>query len=440
MIDDDGKQQMISALLRQELVMAMGCTEPAACALAGAKAAELLDGKPDKVRIHTTRDILKNAMGVHIPGFDQKGVKAAVCLGIAIADASRGLDILSTISPSQKQYAAELIPELELVQNPLPLYIKVALSNSTHSSVAVISGSHTNFSHTERDGVVLEDKIIENVKQGMIDSQYVAKLTLSDIIAYSGNMAEDIEALLGKAIDINMRIAEQSLKKEYGLSVGKVLIKDLSRPPKSLDDAYNLGAALAAGGSDARMAGCQLPVMINSGSGNQGMALSIPIAVVARYLGKTQHEIAQALCIGELVGLMLSARKGRLSAQCGAFTAAIGTGCGLAFLQGGTRETMERVVNNMIGNLTGIVCDGAKMTCALKIYSCLHSAFLAIKLAFAGLSPDSECGIIGDDMDDSVNNLSHLTHDGMEHVDRNILDIMLDKERCSSSFEEKASF
>ncbi|QTQ15093.1 serine dehydratase subunit alpha family protein [Treponema parvum] len=422
---------MISDLLKQEMILAMGCTEPAACALAGAKAAELLDGRPVKIEIYTTRDILKNAMGVHIPGFDKKGVKAAVCLGIAVADVSEGLDILSTVSPVQKQYASGLNPDLELIQSNLPLYIKVVLSNEKHSSVAVISGSHTSFSHIEKDGVVLKDKAVDSIGH-KIDPDQVEKLTLSDIVTYSKNMPKEIEILLEKAIDVNMKIAEQSLNEEYGLSVGKTLMKELPPYPKTLQDAYNLGAALAAGGSDARMAGCQLPVMINSGSGNQGMTLSIPIAVVAKYLKKSQRDTAQALCIAELVGLMLSAKKGRLSAQCGAFTAAIGTGCGLAFLQGGTKKVMERVVDNMIGNLTGIVCDGAKMTCALKIYSCLQSAFLSIKLAFAGLSPDAECGIIGNDMENSVDNLSYITHDGMEQVDKNILDIMLNKEKCAS--------
>ena len=235
-------------------------------------------------------------------------------------------------------------------------------------------------------------------------------MTVGDVIGYATDMPQEIEDLLLQAIDTNLKISQESLNNPYGLSVGKTLMKDFHYPPENYLEALNVGAALAAGGSDARMAGCQLPVVINSGSGNQGITLTVPLAVVAGYLKKTPKETAQALCIAELIGLVLTAIKGRLSAQCGAFTAATGMGCGLAWMQGGDEAVLERVIKNMVGDLAGVICDGAKMTCALKIYSCVQSAYLASKLALDGLAPTPECGIIGEDAKKTLGNLSQLTH------------------------------
>jgi len=426
-------KQYINSVLHQELILAMGCTEPAACALAGAKAAELFAGKPGKVVVKTTRDILKNAMGVSIPGFHKKGVGAAVALGVAIADTSLGLDILSHISETQKQEADALSIDVELVEEPTPLYIRVELFGKEHSSVAVVSGSHTNFSHLEQDGHVLKHEDVVGVSAKEIDLSLLSAMTVGDVIGYATDMPQEIEDLLLQAIDTNLKISQESLNNPYGLSVGKTLMKDFHYPPENYLEALNVGAALAAGGSDARMAGCQLPVVINSGSGNQGITLTVPLAVVAGYLKKTPKETAQALCIAELIGLVLTAIKGRLSAQCGAFTAATGMGCGLAWMQGGDEAVLERVIKNMVGDLAGVICDGAKMTCALKIYSCVQSAYLASKLALDGLAPTPECGIIGEDAKKTLGNLSQLTHDGMEPTDKTILSIMLGKKEKQES-------
>lgn len=425
------KKTYISAILKQELILAMGCTEPAACALSGAKASELLIGdKPTSITVETTRDILKNAMGVNIPGVEKKGVCAAVALGVAIRDTSYGLDILSHITEAQKKEADGYQVKLNLVEEDTPLYIKVILSDGKHTSMAVVSQNHDHFSYLEQDGKVLSvDPKEANRKPKKLDIKELTELSMDDIIEYAKHMDNDIEALLLEALSTNMKIAEESLKEPYGLSVGKTLMKDCTYPPKSLSDAFNAGAALAAGGSDARMAGCQLPVMINSGSGNQGITLTVPIAVLGTYLQKTDREKAEALCIAELTALVLTAIKGRLSAQCGAFTAATGLGCGVAWLQGGDGKTMEKVITNMVGDLAGVICDGAKMTCALKIYSCVQSAYLASKLALNGYAPTAECGIIGDDAQNTLKNLAHLTHEGMEPTDKTILSIMVGKQK-----------
>lgn len=405
--------------------MAMGCTEPAACALAGAKAATLLEGWPTSVVVRTTRDVVKNAMGVSIPGFHKKGVGAAVALGVAVRDVSRGLDILSGLTEEQKRTADGLSVDVRLVEETVPLYIRVELTGTGHSSVAVVSGSHTNFSYLECDGRVLQEESEIVPEREGVDLSW---MTVGDVIAYAASMPKEIETLLLDAASTNLKIARQSLSGPYGLAVGKTLMKDLHEPPENLQEALDVGAALAAGGSDARMAGCQMPVVVNSGSGNQGLVLTVPLAVIAGYLKKCPTETAEALCMAELVGLVLTSYKGRLSAQCGAFTAAIGMGCGLAWLQGGDEAALERVIQNMVGDLAGVICDGAKMTCALKIHSCVQSAYLASKLALQGIAPTPECGIIGEDAKKTMGNLSRLTHGGMEPTDRTILSIMMGKQ------------
>jgi L-cysteine desulfidase len=418
----------LSTLLKQEMILAMGCTEPAACALAGARASELLGCKPEKVSVKTTRDILKNAMGVSIPGFHKKGVGAAVALGVAGHDTALGLDILSLITEEQKKVADSLDVAIDLVDVGTSLYILVELEGEGHHTAAAIGGEHTHFCHLEKDGkVLLDEDVDDNGTARKIDNSFMETLTMHDILDYSAHMPSDIQKLLLDAIDTNMRISKESLKAQYGLGVGRSLMKGYHYPPRSYPEALDVGAALAAGGSDARMAGCQMPVVINSGSGNQGITLTVPIAVVSEYLGKSDRDTAQALCIAELTGLVLTALKGRLSAQCGAFTAATGMGCGLAWLNGGDEDVLERVIKNMVGNLVGVICDGAKMTCALKIHSCVESAYLASKLALEGQAPTPECGIVGEDAKATLGNLSKLTHAGMEPTDHTILSIMLGK-------------
>jgi L-cysteine desulfidase len=206
---------------------------------------------------------------------------------------------------------------------------------------------------------------------------------------------------------------------------------DLPKEPTTLREAYALGAVYASAASDARMAGCPLPVVINSGSGNQGITVSVPLLVMARYLGTDEDHLVRALCTSHLVALVLTAKKDRLSALCGAFTAAIGTACGLVYLLGGDVDAMDRAVNNMVGNLTGIICDGAKGTCALKIYSSVEAAAVSCRLALGGISPRDESGIVGKDALQSFSYLTQISHEGMEQTDRTILAIMMGKqEQC----------
>ncbi|MDC7242412.1 MAG: L-serine ammonia-lyase, iron-sulfur-dependent, subunit alpha, partial [Sphaerochaetaceae bacterium] len=405
-------------LLNKELVIAMGCTEPAASALAGARAAELLEGDVDKIYVETSRDMVKNAMGVGIPNCKNKGIQAAVSLGVAGRSIENGLGILSDVSQDQRDRASKYKVELTMVEDVPPLYIKVTLKNDNHESVAIVSGNHSYFSYLKKDGKVLVDEPLSKVSEKGKDSNFMADVSLDEIVDFATNLPKESSDLLIGAATTNLAISHHALTKEYGLAVGKHTYETLNDPPTSLDEALSLGATLAASASDARMAGCPFPVVINSGSGNQGITITLPIYTLAKYLNKTDDQLASALCIGELVGLGLTAKKDRLSALCGAFTAAIGTACGMVYLLDGTTSEMNRAINIMIANLTGIICDGAKNTCALKIYSCVQSADLALRLAMKGSSPSEESGIVGMDSVHSIDYLSRISHEGMEQTDK----------------------
>ena len=408
----------------------MGCTEPAASALAGAKAGSLLGDIPTSVEVVTSRDMVKNAMGVGLPNCSLKGIQAAVALGVCGGSVEKGLSILSEIGEEQLAQAKQLSVSLSISSSVPSLYIKVTAHKGTHSSVAVISGEHDRFSFLQKDDEVLLNLPVDTCSSVLeeADEDLIGRATLADLLAYAEAAPREAIALCLDAKDTNLAIAEHAIRNEYGLSVGRIAAESLNQEPGSLSEAFSLASALAAAASDARMAGCPLPVIINSGSGNQGITLTVPLAVVASYLKTSDETLGKALVLSELVGLSLTARKNRLSALCGAFTAAIGTACGLVYLLDGDLEIMDRAINTMIGNLTGIICDGAKMTCSLKIYSCVEAANLACKLAFRGYSPGNESGIVGRSSLESMDFLSRISREGMEETDKTILSIMLGKQ------------
>ncbi len=446
------KERLI-ALLKKEMVPAMGCTEPAAAALAGAKARELLcaqkENSYDSVRacsveraqVFASRDIVKNAMGVSIPNCELKGILAAIALGISGGDSSKSLSILSNVSQKQKEEASLIDIELVLVSNVPPLFVSVKVFGkdskeaSLHEAVATIAGEHDRFSHLEKDGVVLLDLPLEsekassNVQEKENDRDFLKTLKLDDIIEFSNHISVNDVPFVLDAVKTNLYIAKHAIEGEFGLQVGKTTLEDdIDKEPESLAQAFDIAASYAAAGSDARMSGCSMPVVINSGSGNQGITVTVPIYIVSKYLGCNDEKLVRAVCVSQLVALSLTARKNRLSALCGAFTASIGTSCAYVYLLGGDRKTMDRAVNTMVGNLTGIICDGAKNTCALKIYSCLQASALSVKLALKGFAPGPECGIVGSDCLESMSHLSRISCEGMEETDKTIMSIMMDKQ------------
>lgn len=417
-------------VLTRELRVAMGCTEPAAAALCGSKAAELLGEPITSLTVSVSGEVLKNAMGVGIPNTPLKGIKAAVALGAALGHSGEGLNILASITEETTRIAQTFAVTLRVKADVPPLYISVEAQGPNHHSLATISGEHERFSELHLDGEVLLSLPLDGCSATLeeVDEAILSKATLGDILTWVDQAPQKAHNLVLGALATNLAIAEHSLSGDYGLTVGKTISAGYEKEAHSLDQALAWGSALAAAASDARMAGCSLPVVINSGSGNQGITLTVPLAPVATFIKASDEELARALLVGQLVGLSLTAHKNRLSALCGAFTAAIGTACSLVYLLGGTQEQMDLAFNTMVGNLTGIICDGAKGTCALKIHSSVEAAHLAVKLALKGVGADGKSGIVGSSSQESTDFLARLMHEGMGKTEETILSIMLGRE------------
>lgn len=416
-------------LLKKEMMPAMGCTEPAAAALCGAKAHELLGaGELESLRINASRDMVKNAMGVGIPSSPLKGLGVAVALGYAVGSTKDGLSILSALTNGQVEEAKEIKTELSMVHDVPPLYVSVtAKSVDGRESTAAISGEHDRFCLLEKNGEVLLSLPLDPSEGSDADEDILRELTFEEVMEFADTVDVGELSFVRDAIRTNYEIADFSIEGNFGLEVGKTMLEGIREPLTSLKDAFSKGAALAAAGSDARMSGCPMPVIINSGSGNQGITVTVPVKVVADYLGCTEERAIRAVCISEIVGLILTAKKNRLSALCGVFTAAIGTACAWVYLLGGDSRMMNMAINTMVGNLSGIICDGAKSTCALKIYSSLECASMSVRLALKGLSPGSESGIVGGKISETIENLSRLCNEGMKATDETVMSIMINK-------------
>ena len=423
-------RKRIDLILERDVIEAMGCTEPAAAALAGAKAAELFGMKPDSGIAVVSPNMMKNSMGVSIPGSSLRGIEAAVSLGVAIHDSSAGLSVLSSATDSDRQAAAAFPLKVEIDETVPSLYVKVSVFGAGHSASAVISGEHDRFTSLELDGRELPDAPLFFPEcRSFSEDSFLSTLTIQDVIDYASSLSPAIVRLLGRAVDENMAISRAGTEEEWGLSAGRMMMASLPEKPGTLDEAMRMAAAAAAAGSDARMAGSALPVMINSGSGNLGITVTVPVAIVASYLGKSRSEMLSAVAISELVSLILTSYKDRLSALCGAFTASIGTACAYASLLGGDAAMMDAAINNMVGNLSGIICDGADNTCALKIYSSLIAASVSVQLALSGHRAGAESGIVGNDSLSTIDHLTRISREGMEETNRTIIRIMMEKRR-----------
>ncbi|MDR3172923.1 MAG: L-serine ammonia-lyase, iron-sulfur-dependent, subunit alpha [Treponema sp.] len=417
-------------LFREELITAMGCTEPAAVALAGAAARESLGVPPDMILIRASRDIIKNTMNVGIPNTPLKGITAAAALGITIGNPAGGLNILSGLCEEQESAAARLtrsgIIKLELVKDVPSVFIEICLEKGDKNITARIVDKHDRVEIFNTNKEIISNQVKPADKTGVLAPEKIFSFVNTVDL-------EKIEFLIDAA-EVNLNLAEHSARVGYGIKVGKTMLSGGSNG----DDLFHLGASLAAAASDARMAGCSKPVIINSGSGNQGITVSVPVLILARGLGKSRDETARALCLSQLIALMLTERKDRLSALCGVFTAAVGTGAGFVRILGGNDQAVTFCIKNMIGNLMGMICDGAKGSCALKIYTCVKAAELSARLAMAGNSiPDSE-GILADRLEDTLSIVEKISHQGMIPLDETILEVMIEKGNGPASLKEQS--
>ena len=404
------KREEIDQILYSELTLALGCTEPACAALSGARLRDELGAIPRKAKVRVSRDMMKNAMGVSIPNSTLSGIAAAVALGIATGESSRGLSVLSALDDEKRMIASDIDIDLSLVENVPALFIEVEAEEAGHSASVAIEREHDRFSRIVKDGrEVMENPSFFSECDSSIENETLDNLSLRDVVEYAEGLSDGVKDLLEKAYKTNLEISYAGLEEDWGLAVGRTMFPMVTKI-ESVDDAMRKAAALAASGSDARMSGSCRPVMINSGSGNQGITVTVPVALVAEYLKSGREKLLSALAISELVGLILS----------------------WVYLLGGGLVEMDAAINNMIANLTGIICDGAKKTCALKIYSSLIAASVAVHLAMRGKSASSESGIVGSDSLESIRYLSKLSHEGMEETDKTILKIMIEKSSNNS--------
>ena len=420
MLSKEKRAQIIS-LIRREVVPAMGCTEPVAVALCAARMAEQLGALPEKVEVELSMNVLKNAMGVGIPGTGMIGLPIAIALGMMVGKSAYMLEVLKEVTPEAVERGKRYIDEgriaIRLKEDaPDGLYIKVTGYLGERSERAVICGAHTRFVEDEccAANVAANDEAEEVLLDLRTIYDFVMQVPLEDIafIEESGRM--------------NMSAAEQAFKGSYGHHVGKML-KDENARSMVGDGTLAHIMAYTCSACDARMSGASISVMSNSGSGNQGIAATVPVAVYARDHQVEHETYVRALALSNLTAIYIKQSLGRLSALCGCIVASTGASCAITYMMGGTYEQIGFAVKNMIANLTGMICDGAKPSCSLKLSSGVSTAMLSAMLAMQNGSVSSVEGIIDEDVDRSIRNLTSIGREAMEETNRMVVEIMTTK-------------
>ena len=418
----------ILALIHKEVVPATGCTEPMAVALCTAKATELLGCRPEKITALLSANILKNAMGVGIPGTGMIGLPIAIGLGAIVGRPEYELEVIRDLTPETlaegKEYIADGKIDIKLKEgNTEKLYIEVICRAGGHEATAIIATSHTHFVYEAVDGKVVYDK---RCKSRQNDEETEIELNMRLVYDFAMTTPYDRLAFILKTKEYNMRAAEESVKGNYGHCLGKTMDRPLSHGifGNSIFSHIISKTALAC---DARMGGAMVPVMSNSGSGNQGICATNPVVVFAQENENTEEELIRALTLSHLTAIYIKQSLGKLSALCGCVVASIGSSCGITYLMGGDYQRICFAVKNMIANLTGMICDGAKPSCSLKICSGVSTALLSALLSMEGKHVTEAEGIIDKSVDKSIHNLTSIGKEAMCATDDMVLDIMTGK-------------
>ena len=425
MLDPEMKEKYIS-ILKEELVPATGCTEPIAVAYAAARLRAVLEGLPERIRVEVSGNILKNVKSVIVPNTGRlKGIRAAVAAGAVAGDAEKLLQVISSV-PSHRHgeiaaYARDIPMEVVCADTARLLDIRLTGWLGEHSATVHIADSHTNIVREERDGEILLDKAMDDTAGDRLTDQNVLKV--ADIVTFADQTELDrVIPLLDQQITCNTAIAEEGLKGNWGANIGSVLLSSGSGDIKTEAKAW------AAAGSDARMSGCEMPVVILSGSGNQGITASVPVARYARHLGADREKLYRALLVSNLVTVHQKSGIGRLSAYCGAVSAGVGAGAGIAYLLDGSFEAIAHTIVNAVAIISGTICDGAKPSCAAKIAASVDAGILGYHMYQNGQEFKSGDGIVTKGVDNTIANIGVLAKVGMRQTDQTILSIMT--ERC----------
>lgn len=422
------ERRQIIALVKSEVIPAIGCTEPIAVALCVAKAAEVLNKRPEKITVLLSANILKNAMGVGIPGTGMIGLPIAVALGALIGKSAYQLEVLKDSTPDAVEAGKRFIEEKRInisLKDDIEekLYIEVCCEAYTDKATAIIAGGHTCFTYIMHNGDILLDKQTTSCIE---EEEDVLDLTLRKVYDFAMTTSlDDIRFILDTA-RLNKTAAERSFEGEYGHGLGKILRGTYEHRIMG-DSVFSHILSYTSGACDARMAGAMIPVMSNSGSGNQGISATLPVLVYAEENGKSEEELIRALMLSHLTVIYIKQSLGRLSALCGCVVAATGSSCGITWLMGGTYEQVAYAVQNMIANLTGMICDGAKPSCALKVTTGVSTAVLSAIMAMENRCVTSVEGIIDEDVDQSIRNLTKIGSKGMNETDKLVLEIMTSK-------------
>jgi L-cysteine desulfidase len=416
------KMKTFTNILNEELVAAAGCTEPIAIALVAAKCRSLLGSVPSNIQIFVSGNVLKNVKGVVIPGTSSlRGVIPATALGIISNQPQKELEVLHGLTSTMLKEAENLIRttifDVIHEKDKPKLYIRMKMWTEQDEAIVELMHLHTNITYMSRnEKVLLLNPCDEQDFNSPVSNR--KDLSVHNIIEYANQVPiEDIEPILRLQSETNLDIAEWGLKHPFGLNVGQVLLSNSS----SLQERMK---AYASAGSDARMSGCTLPVIINSGSGNQGMVISSSISILAKHLKKSKNDMYRALAIANLIPIHIKTTIGRLSAFCGAVTAAAGVGAAITYLQGGTESQINMTIQNIFANITGIVCDGAKPSCALKIATSVDAAYMAAQLALRGSSVEGDTGIITTSVEKTIKDVGLIAREAMTETDRTIIELM----------------
>lgn len=423
MLSTDARYRAYIDILKEELVPAMGCTEPIAIAFAAAKARSVLEAIPDRVEITVSGNIIKNVKSVIVPNTGGlKGIEAAAAAGIVVGQADRVLEVLANVSDADKPKIKEFMSSVPMIVRPSQseaiFDIDLTLHSGKEYSRLRIKDYHTNVVLIQKNGETLfEAPELEISSQGLTDR---GLLTIKDIVDFADTVElEDVREVMTRQIEYNTAIANEGIRGSWGARIGRVLLDVYGY------DVKIRAKAMAAAGSDARMSGCEMPVIIVSGSGNQGMAASLPVIVYAREYDVGEDKLLRALCVSNLVTIHQKTWIGRLSAFCGAVNAGCGAGAGIAYLLGGGFDVVAHTLVNSLAIVSGIVCDGAKPSCAAKIASAVDAGILGYQMYVRGMEFQGGDGIISKGVENTIANIGRLGKDGMRETDREILRIML---------------
>ena len=411
-------------ILKQELVPALGCTEPIAIAYAAAKARQVLGEFPEHVEMHLSGNIIKNVKGVTVPNSGGlKGIDVAAVLGIVGGNADRALEVLSEVTPEDiartRKLIAQKVCSCTLVEGVDNLFITAIVTSGEHTASVTIEHQHTNITRIEKDGEVILDNPYQSAVTATVDKSL---LTVKDILDFADQVRMvDIQPTIDRQIKMNSAIAQEGLDNNYGAQIGKTLMHVWGK------GVTTRACARAAAGSDARMGGCSMPVVINSGSGNQGMTVSLPVIVFADEWEVSHEKLCRSLVVSNLIAIHQKYYIGSLSAYCGAVSAACGAGAGITYMYGGTYQQVSLTIINTLGNVGGIVCDGAKPSCAAKIASSVDAALMAFQLSIQNKSFLPGEGIIKNDIEETIKSMGYIGRVGMRATDTEILNVMIDQ-------------